>query len=646
MGPNKGESKIDRRERDLYSRNVPQEKEPMRGGFTRPTYDVSEDWQSKDAFTEALTEELTDTEKKSRFFKFFFFGSVGFFVLAILVFVYMSYGGFNTVSSKNVDINVQAPVSIGAGEELVLDIVVTNNNNVGLERANLLIEYPDGTREALDISRELIRQTETLGSMDSGESITKTVKAVLFGEKNTSKIIKVSVEYKANGSNATFTKEKDYPITIQSSPVIFNVDYAKEVNSNQKMDLTITITSNSGSIIENLLVRADYPFGFTLDSTLPEASFDNNVWVIGDLKPKEKRVIKLSGKIEGQNDEEKTFRFSAGTAMPSDEKVIGVDFIASAETVIIRKPFFDVKLALDGDESKEFISEIDKSIKGNISWTNNLPVSINDAVLEVTLAGTALDRAKVSTDSRGFYQSSANKIIWNKNTAPSLSEISPGENGNFNFDFSTLSTNAPNIFSLRNPEINLDIKIKGTRFSDTEPPQEISYTFSRKVKVMTQATFSSRMVYSVGPFENSGSIPPKAEKETTYTVYWTLSNAFNDMTNTSVSASLPPYVKWTDIKSPLSEKILYNPATNKIVWEPGDIKAGVGYSSSPREVAFQVSFLPSLGQVGTAPKIIEEMTFSGQDRFTLKNVSIANVPLTTRISTDPAFDFEDDVVVK
>ncbi|MFO0718690.1 MAG: hypothetical protein U0522_01525 [Candidatus Paceibacterota bacterium] len=646
MGPNKVESKIDRRERDLYSRNVPQEKEPVRGGFTKPNYDVSNDWQNKDSFASALTQEITDTEKKSKFFKFFFIGSVGFFVVAVSFFIYMSYGGFNAVSSKNLDINIQAPVSIGGGEELVLDIVVTNNNNVPLESAQLLVEYPEGTREVLDLSKDLLRQTETLGPIASGESVTKTVKAVLFGEKNTSKDIKVSVEYKAQGSNATFTKEKDYPIVIQSSPVIFTVDYAKEVNSNQKMDLTISVTSNSNTIIENLLVRADYPFGFSLDSATPQASFDNNVWSIGDLKPKEKRVIKISGKIEGQNDEEKTFRFSAGTATSEDEKLIGVDFISSAETVMIRKPFFDVKLALENDESKEYLAEIGQSIKANISWTNNLPVSVNDAVLEVTLGGSALDRNKVSTDQRGFYQSSANKITWNKNTAPSLSEINPGESGSFNFDFSTLSNSAQNIFALRNPEINLDITIKGVRFSDSEPPQEISYSFSRKVKVITQATFGARMVYSTGPFENRGPIPPKAEKETTYTVIWTLSNAFNDLTNTSVSASLPPYVKWENVKSPLSDKILYNPTTNKVVWEPGEIKAGVGYSSSPREVAFQVSFLPSLGQVGFVPKIIEDVTFTGQDRFTLKNISITNAPLTTRISTDPAFDFTDDVVVK
>ncbi len=646
MALSNDESKIDRRERDLYSRNIPQEKDPERGGFSKPVYDVSENWQSGDSFSAALTKEYTVPDQKNGFFKKFFIGSVVFFFVAVLVFLYMSYGGFNTVSSKNVDIFVQGPVAIDGGEVLVLDIAVKNNNNVPLEGAELLVEYPSGTREAGNIAVELTRYKEDVGNIAPGESVTKTVKSVLFGEKDTVKNIKVSVEYKAKGSNATFTKEKNYEINIKSSPVLVTVEYPKEVNSNQKMELVITVISSSNALIENLLVDAEYPFGFAFESATPQPSFGNNVWKIGDLNPKEKRTIKIIGKMEGQNDEEKTFRFNAGTPLDNDEKVIGIDFVTSAETILIRKPFFDVSLALDNDTQKDHVVEIGKQINGRLVWTNNLPVSVNDVVLDVTLGGSALDRNKVGVDQQGFYQSAENKISWDKRNTPVLAEIKPGQNGTFTFNFSTLNPLTQNISALRNPEANIDIKIKGIRFSDTEPPEEISYSFNRKVKVNTQVTFNPRVVYSIGPFENSGALPPKAEKETTYTILWTISNSFNDITNATVSASLPTYVKWVDIKSPASDRLLYNPSTNKVVWEPGDIKAGMGFGSSPREVAFQVSILPSLSQVGIAPTLIEDMTLTAVDKFTGNQVLITSNPVTTRISTDPIFDFQNDIVVK
>ncbi len=639
------ESKIDRRERDLYSRNAPQDTGPERGVFTKPEFDVQPQWQSPDPFVDHSAE-MTFEPRKYGFFKKFFIGSVTLFAVALLTFIYMQYGGFNAVSSKNVGIFVKGPVSIGGGEELVLDITITNGNNVALDSVELLIEYPTGTRMVTNLSAELIRTKEIVGAIPAGESVTKIVKAVLFGEKDNIKDIAVSVDYKPQGSNSIFTKDKLYQIAIKSSPVLFSVDYPKEVNSNQPMQMTVTVTSNANTMIQNLLVTAQYPFGFSFESATPKPSFDTNVWSLGDLAPKEKRVIKLFGKMEGQNDEEKTFRFNAGTAKINDEKVIDVDFVATAQSILIRKPFFDVTLALNNNKDKEYVAKIGNQIVGNVTWMNNLPSSINDAVLEVRLGGGALDRNRISSDRFGFYQSITNTITWDKRTSDLLTKVEPGETGNFSFNFFTLPLTSQTLALLRNPEVTLDVNIKGIRLSDTEPPEQIAYSFSKKVKVSTEATFSTRMGHSIGPFENRGTLPPKAEKETTYTVYWTLTNSFNDLTNVSVSASLPPYVSWQDVKSPLGDRLLYDPVTNKIVWEPGEIKAGTGFSLSPREVAFQLSFLPSLGQVGLTPIIINDATFVGTDKFTGEVISILRSSLSTTISTDPIFNTGDDTVIK
>ncbi|MSR73211.1 hypothetical protein EXS61_01215 [Candidatus Parcubacteria bacterium] len=645
MALNKDQGKIDRKERDLYSR-TPHESEEKRGVFTKPVYDVSPSWRAGDSLAETLAEEYVEPKNRDGFFRKFFIGSIVFFCLAIITFVYVSYGGFNTVSSKNVDIIIKGPVAIGGGEELVFDLTLTNNNNVSLEGAEFLIEYPLGTREPANISIELRRGKVDIGSVESGQSVTKTVKAVLFGEKDDIKYIKVSVDYKVRGSNAKFTKEKSYQLSVSSSPVLFSVDYPKEVNSNQDMSLTVTLTSNSNTLIKNLLTKVDYPFGFTFTNATPKPSFDNNVWNIGDLNPKEKRIITINGKMTGQNDEEKTFRFNAGTSNPNDEKIIGVDFISKAETVLIQKPFFDIKLAINGDFSDNPVLQIGQPVTGDIVWTNNLPTSIQNASIDVTFAGNALNRSSVNSDQFGFYQSLVNKIIWDKRSAPVLSEIGPGETGSFNFNFSTLGISSQTLASLRNPEIYLNVNINASRLSGTQAGENIGKNFSQKIKVATNVNFNPRIMHSVGPFENKGSIPPKAEKETTYTVFWALSNAFNDLSNVSVSASLPPYVTFTDIKSPVTEKILYNKDTNKIVWSPGEIKAGVGTVSAPREVAFQVSFLPSLAQVGLSPDIINDMNFKGTDKFTGKDVTFVKDSLSTNIFTDPTFNDKDDLVVK
>ena len=83
--------------------------------------------------------------------------------------------------------------------------------------------------------------------------------------------------------------------------------------------------------------------------------------------------------------------------------------------------------------------------------------------------------------------------------------------------------------------------------------------------------------------------------------------------------------------SPDSEQVTYNPVGGEIIWNAGDIEAGTGVGSPPREVAFQVSFLPSLGQVGTAPTVLGESVARGTDLFAGIDITSNTRPaLTTK----------------
>lgn len=425
------------------------------------------------------------------------------------------------------------------------------------------------------------------------------------------------------------------------------LQYPEEVNSNQKMELTLHVESNSNTTIENLLVSAIYPLGFSFQNATPEPAFDQNVWSIGDLKPNESRDIVIGGIMQGQNEEEKTFRFTAGSASQSDEKLIGVDFIAVAETTKIKKPFFTSELSIDNSEDNPSVVYIGNQVSGSLLWTNSIPVTIHDAVIEIYFSGNALDRNKITASQQGFYDSLNNRVFWDKRTRPELAEVAPGQTGKLQFDFYTLKATPQTLAALRAGEVNLQVKITGQRFSETEAPEELSYSYSRNVRVVSEAQFNPRLVYSVGPFTNTGPVPPKAEKATTYTVIWSITNSFNNLAQTTVTAQLPPYVSWVGTKSPSSENVIYNKDTNQVVWDVGNVKAGIGYvGSSPREVAFQVSVVPSLGQVNKAPDVILEQQMTAQDLWTGKEIEINRSPLSTRLTTDPQFDFGDGTVVK
>jgi hypothetical protein len=182
--------------------------------------------------------------------------------------------------------------------------------------------------------------------------------------------------------------------------------------------------------------------------------------------------------------------------------------------------------------------------------------------------------------------------------------------------------------------------------SERDVPEKIVSTASRTAKIISDLMLTSRLTYFTGPFINSGPIPPRAEKETTYTVTWSITSTVNDTHDVVVKAALPTYVRWMNVVSPASEDISFNPVGGEVVWNVGEVEAHRGLINPPREVSFQLAFNPSLSHVGTAPEIIGETTLEGVDSFTDTLLRSAKKGLTTKLSTDPEFKSGDEKVVE
>ena len=313
------------------------------------------------------------------------------------------------------------------------------------------------------------------------------------------------------------------------------------------------------------------------------------------------------------------FRFSSGIKDERDEKEISVAFITSTKSIVVKKSFIEVDLALNGNKSSEYSSALGDNIRADITWTNNMPVSVFDVEIEIKFLGASLNELSISAD-KGFYNSSTNTLTFSGETNSDLASLNPGESGMARFSFASLGQSSGNVF--KNPEILLDISVKGKRVSENQAPQTINSSLSRTVKFISDLLLAPRSVFFVGPFTNTGPVPPKVENETTYTIIWTITNSSNIVDNTIVTATLPSYVRWTGNVSPTSEKISFNPVGGKITWDVGSIKPKSDISSTgQKEVAFQVAFLPSLSHIGDMPVLVNEQTITGTDRFSETEIS-------------------------
>ncbi len=339
---NQNDSRIEELKKGLYSRNAPDVRRHRHLNLQTKDFNVPDDWEHPPE-QDFSDEDLNQRYEKPglSFFTKLLFGSLLFFILALGLGAYLVFRGNDIVSANNIDINLAGPVSVAGGEPVAFTVQVSNKNSVQLQLVNLAVNYPTGTADPADTTKALKTFQILLPDLAPNGVDQQPINAVLYGEQNTTKTIQVVVDYRVPGSSATFSKEKNFDILINSSPLTLSVDSFKKVNSNQEVNFDVSVVSNSKEVVKNLLLNAVYPFGFTFISASPApAQSDHATWVIGDLPPNGKQVIHIKGKIQGEDNDTRVFRFAVGVPGKTNStvKTIGTEYIATTQTINIAIP--------------------------------------------------------------------------------------------------------------------------------------------------------------------------------------------------------------------------------------------------------------------------------------------------------------------
>ncbi len=638
MDPDKSSfenSKIERFKKALYSRNEDLLPKEERSSIPERNIEVPKTWGDEQSFQ--FTQQNMAKTSKNSFFNKFLLGSLIFFGASLAVAAFIFFGGINLISSNNLDIRIVAPSSISSGEELPIGLSVVNANRTDLEGVVLFIDYPEGSQE-IDGDKVLTHEKINLGKVTKGGTAEHSIRSLLFGEKDSIKTFVFRIEYKVKGSNATFSKEKTYDVSIGSSPLLFEINYPKEINSGQEVRMVINITSNSSVVLKNSLIKVDYPYGFTYKSSSMKPLRDNSIWNIGDLKNGDKKTLEVVGVLIGQNEEEKTFKISAGVQSSDNSKDFDTNLVEESATVAIKKSFFDIQLSSSGGEARE----AGQNVPIIIRWKNTLPDKIYNAKIEAKLSGSALNRTDVLVGNGGFYQSIDNLVLWDKNGEEDLAQITPS--GGSQVSLTLVSIKDPaTLRKIKNPHMDVHVKMTGER-TDLDS-SVVSSEADIVIKIISNLSLTSKTYRSIGQMVNTGPVPPKAEKETTYTVNWILTNTTNDLSGTVVKTKLPTGVSWKGEFSPLSEKITYDPDSRTVSWNVGNVSAGVGFNYSPKEVSFKVGIIPSISQVTTSPAITGDINATANDTYAGVPLNVNSRALTTEFA-DPTFKPADGIVVK
>tara|TARA_B100000745_G_scaffold201221_1_gene132817 strand:+ start:931 stop:2934 length:2004 start_codon:yes stop_codon:yes gene_type:complete len=573
--------------------------------------------------------------KKKRGYRFkLLLAGVLFFVLAMGISSTLLIIGKPTISGENITLAVTAPFTIGGGEVLPVQVGITNDNTVPIESATLIVEYPLGTQSASEERNELFVERLTLDTVTSGQTVNVPLRAVVFGEENDEKEIKVSIEYRVSGSNATFFKEADpLRFKINSSPIIVRADALKKVSSGQETEVELTITSNAQNALSQVLVKAEYPLGFDFTKASPEPNSAQNIWIIKNLEPEESKTITVTGIVIGKETDEYVINFTVGVPNERDPFSLASVFATTQTAFEIEQPFLDIALEIGGVANGEVIIEPGQQSGAAIDIKNTLDDTLYDIEVEVQLGGNALSDLDVGPPN-GFYDSLNNKIVWDATNAPDLRELYPGRKTRLAFGIEPSST------VKETPQITLNVNVKARRVSESQVAEMLLGTAQSVIKVSTEPVVRSDIGYNSGIFSDRGPVPPKAEQKTTYTVSFMAENGTNNMGDTTVTATLPPYVTWLDTTSGAGT-MTFDPIQRQVTWDAGDVEANAAAFGS-----FQVEILPSKTQIGTTPVLVNEQRLKATDLFTGTVVRAVNAAITTEMSTETGQPKENGRVVE
>lgn len=555
----------------------------------------------------------------------FFFGAAGFFLYYFTV-----GGGSLPASPQNVNIAISGPPLVAGGAVTELQISVTNRNKVPLDLADLVITFPSGTRSPTDFKTDEPSLRQSLGTIEPGGVRQGTISAVFAGAEGSRGNVKVELEYHVAGSNSVYVSSSAYTLNFTSSPLSVSVEGAEEAISGQPVQLTVNVTSNANAPLRDVVLSGQYPFGFKASSASP-SPVSGTLWELGDFSSGQKKTIVLSGTLAGESGDERIFHFVAGTR--SDVKHTKVDTPLS--TVVFRstisQAFLKLGLLINDSRAKALTVSPGEKVTVSISYQNNLSSEIDSGVIVAKLSGIDIDGSTVRS-SDGFFRSSDGAMFWDKTTTNGrLEKLAPGEKGVVSFTFQMPSTSE--LQGLQDPHLDISVNAAGNRIAETGVPQVLQSTSRATISLASELELIAEGLYYTNPFGSVGPMPPKAGAETTYAVVFTVTNTTNKVSDATLTAQLPPYVRWVGIYSPASEDITFNQADSKVTWRLKDIEPGVGLNGTqPRQAAIAIGFTPSTSQIGSTPVLLHNIVLKGSDAATQEPVTRKVDDINTNLS--------------
>jgi len=534
-------------------------------------------------------------------------GGLALLVLIVLITVLVGRTGDNALENK-VPISISGPERVALGSDVAYDIQINNDAGAPLREGRLLMLYPQGfSFTSAEPTADNAQGTEfAINDLEPGEGYSLRINGRLTGAVQAEQTFIARFSFIMEGSTQPLQVEATMTTSIETAAFSFTVDAPPSSLPGEEVEFDVRIENNDPEPLANLQVQATYPGGFSILLAEPAATTGNNIWAVDSLGIGQRQDISVTGTLGGNVGEIKRFVFEAGFLDEDGE------FLSQAEVekvVKLTEPLVTVTQTVNAQES--LVVEGRESLEYTIDFKNTGPTGLANLVLDVAVNPDIWDLSALRVRKGGALSSSNDKISWDGVTVPELKLLEAGQSGQTSFVVSSLrsisvSNNSDKDYSTTtSPTITIGAgKVSGN-----------AVTVKYAVEIAVASSLTSL----------SGPNPPQSGQESHFTITWTLSTNYADMSGVRLVGNVPIGAEFVSGSGQVStgEDLAFNQAAKQVVWNIGNVPANSGTASAHLQASFRVRIVPAVNEVGAGKLLVTSQQFSGHDVWSDKQRTVA-----------------------
>jgi len=557
-------------------------------------------------------------------------------ILVLIGFFIYSWWQKNAFHQDRVLISFEGPKEVDSTQSTKYIIHYKNDNRVTLKNAEIRLSYSENFQPIDNVNLKYLSPGSSkifIGDIKPKSEGVAELNGIFYAPKDFPVYLYASINFIPSNGTEILALENQIGINITAAPALLDVTAPQETVSGYDISYVIDYKNLDTKLVNDMQVRIDFPQGFKISDAQPVPSEKDSYWYLGNLESEQSGKITIRGQLKGDSGDQKSIVVSLGRVGSNGNFVV---FNRQEYSTHMVSPVLAVSQSLDNKESN--IINAGERLAYTISYKNTGPTGLRDAIITAQVTGKILDFSKISV-TNGSYDSKTGLMTWKASDVPSLQNIDSQASGSVHFSIPVKSIIPVENKQDKNFVVSSVANIDSPDIPVADGSNKIIGSDKLELKLASKVLFNVYGYYTDPKIKNSGPIPMQVGLPTTFAIHWSVMNASNDISNAKVVSSLPAGLRWTGKIYPSNEKITYNERTNQIVWEAGNISAGVGILVPPHEVVFQVETTPQTSQAGEPVVLINEANFTAKDDFVGQDVTLKADKKDTQLSEDSSVGY-------